>query len=300
MTRARLAATRGPAPSNTPAQHSQELRPRLRTLWSAVADAWAEHAEYADVRGAAITRAMLEGAAPQLGERVLELACGPGGLGLAAAELVGEHGEVVLSDLVPEMTAIAARRAAGRGLANVRTCELDLERIAQPDAAFDVVLCREGLMFVPDPESAVGEIRRVLRPGGRVALAVWASPDRNPWLAVVFDVVSAELGEPMPPPGVPGPFSLADPHRLTGMLADAGLVDIVLAHASAPIHAASIDEWWTRTAALAGPLALRLKTLSAEAAAALRCRVDVAVAPYLTPTGLHLPGVSLVASARCP
>ena len=103
---------------------------------------------------------------------MLELASGPGGVGLAAAERVAPGGEVVLSDIAPEMTAIARRRAEARGLTNVQARELDLEQIDEPDASYDVVLCREGIMLVPDPARAAREIARVLRPGGRVGLAV--------------------------------------------------------------------------------------------------------------------------------
>src|SRR3954453_19212994 len=145
------------------------LRARLRALWASVAPGWAQHAAYADARGARVTTRLLELAAPRPGERVLELACGAGGLGLAAAPLVEPDGEVVLSDVVPEMTAIAAARAREAGLRNVTTRVLDLEQIAAPDASYDVVLCREGLMFAPDPARAARELRRVLRPGGRVA-----------------------------------------------------------------------------------------------------------------------------------
>ena len=87
-------------------------------MWASVAPAWAEHA---DSRGAAVTAKLLELTAPRSGERVLELACGPGGVGIAAAELVGPAGEVVLSDVAAQMTAIAAARAAALGLGNVRT-----------------------------------------------------------------------------------------------------------------------------------------------------------------------------------
>ena len=98
----------------------------------------------------------------------------------------------------------------------MRTRELDLEQIDEPDGSYDVVLCREGLMLVPDPARAAREIARVLRPGGRVALAVWGPREQNPWLGVVFDAVSAQLGTPMPPPGIPGPFSLDDADGLAG------------------------------------------------------------------------------------
>ena len=184
------------------------LRAQLHGVWASVAPSWAEHAAFVDARGAAVTEELLERASPRPGERVLELACGAGGLGLAAAELVAPQGEVVVSDVAAEMTSIAAARAEARAIRNVSTRVLDLERIAEPDCSYDVVLCREGLMLVPDPVRAAGEIRRVLRPGGRFALAVWGPRERNPWLSVVFDSVSAQLGAPMPPPGIPGPFSL--------------------------------------------------------------------------------------------
>ena len=159
------------------------------------AGSWGEHAEYVDARGAAVTEQMLAASRPQPGERVLELACGPGGVGIAAARLVAPGGEVVLSDVVAEMTAIAAARATAAGAGNVQARVLDIERIDEPDASYDVVLCREGLMFAPDPARAASEIRRVLRPGGRVAVAVWGPRERNPWLGLVFDAVSAQTGD---------------------------------------------------------------------------------------------------------
>jgi SAM-dependent methyltransferase len=271
-------------------------RTHLHTMWSSVAGGWAEHSDYVDARGAHVTEALLDLTDPRPGERVLELACGGGGVGLAAAERVAPGGEVVLSDVAPEMTAIAARRAAGH--AGVSTLVLDLEDIAQPGASYDVVLCREGLMLTPDPGRAVREIARVLRPGGRVAVAVWATRERNPWLGVVLDAVSAQIGAPVPPPGVPGPFSLSDPDRLAGLLADAGLEDVAVSERSVPARAASFEDWWARTVALAGPLANLLGSLPAPAAEALRARARASVRDYETPDGLELPGVTLLASAR--
>jgi SAM-dependent methyltransferase len=283
--------------STTIIERPDELRARLRGMWASVAGAWEEHADYVDARGTAITAKLLELTSPQPGERVLELACGPGSVGLAAAARVGADGEVVISDLVPEMTAIAAARAEALGLANVSTRELDLERIAEPDSSYDVVVCREGLMLVPDPSRAAQEIRRVLRPGGRVAVAVWGPRERNPWLSVVFDVASAQLGAPVPPPNVPHPFSLDDAGNLAELLASVGLSEVAVEEVPVPYDAVSADEWWKRSAALAGPLAQRLAALPPEAAHALSARAREAIRAYETPTGLHIPGVSLVAAA---
>jgi SAM-dependent methyltransferase len=275
-----------------------ELRARLHGMWSAVAGSWAGHADYADARGAQVGERLLDLTLPQPGERVLELACGPGGLGFAAAARVAPDGEVVMSDVAAEMTAIASARADARGLTNVSTCVLDLERIDQPDDAYDVVLCREGLMFAVDPARAAREIARVLRPGGRVGLAVWGPRERNPWLGVVLDVVSAQTGAPAPPPGVPGPFSLSDSDKLAGLLADAQLADVAVSELPVPLHAGSFAEWWARTSALAGPLAKLLASLPDEAARALRARAQEAVSAYETPAGLDFPGITLLATGR--
>jgi SAM-dependent methyltransferase len=194
------------------------------------------------------------------------------------------------------MTAIAAQRADALGLPNVRTRVLDIERIDEPDGSYDVVLCREGLMFALDPSGAAREIRRVLRPGGRFAVAVWGPRARNPWLGLVFDAVGAQLGKSVPPPGVPGPFSLEDKDELEGLLAAAGLTDVSVGELVVPLRAGSFDEWWARTSALAGPLAKILASLSDRATDALRASLRDATRPYETPSGLELPGVTLIAA----
>jgi ubiquinone/menaquinone biosynthesis C-methylase UbiE len=275
----------------------EERRGQLHGMWESVAGSWDEHQGFVDARSAAITEQLLQLASPAPGERVLELACGAGGVGIAAAQRVGETGEVILSDVAPAMVAIAAARGAELGLRNVRARVLDLEEIDEPDAVYDVAVCREGLMFVVDPARAARELRRVLRPGGRVAIAVWGPRERNPWLGVLFVAVSAELGAPVPPPGVPGPFSLDDAGRLEALLAGAGFSAVDVQEVSTPYRAASVDEWWNRTTALAGPLAQRLATLPEPAAQALRERARQAIGGYATPRGLEIPGVSLVAAA---
>jgi SAM-dependent methyltransferase len=284
-------------PASTAAEDGG-LRASLRAIWASVAPSWGELAEYVDTRGAVVAQAMLDSAGLQRGERVLELACGPGGVGMAAAAIVGPGGAVVLSDIAPEMTAIAAERAKNAGLTNVTTREVDLERIDYPEAAFDKVLCREGLMLVPDPASAVREARRILRPDGRAVFAVWGPRDRNPWLGVLFDAVTAQTGLPVPPPGVPGPFSLEAPGALGELLAGAGFTGTAVREIPTPMKASSVDEWWSVVPSLAGPLARVLGSLPAEVSGAIRARVDAAMADFATPDGYELPGVSILGVGR--
>jgi SAM-dependent methyltransferase len=271
-----------------------ELRASLRAMWASAAPSWGEHADYVDARGAAVAEAMLDAARLQPGERALELACGPGGVGIAAAAIVGPNGKVVLSDVAPEMTAIAAERAKAAGLANVTTREVDLERTDFPQASFDAVLCREGLMLVPEPATAVRECHRVLRPGGRAVFAVWGPRELNPWLGLLFDAVTAETGFPVPPPGVPGPFSLGAPGDLRDLLVGAGFGDATMCEIPSPVHASSVVDWWSVVPSLAGPIARVLESLPAEVSGAIRVRAVAAMEQFATPDGYVLPGVSVV------
>lgn len=269
-----------------------ERRRHVHAMWASVADRWDEHADYAEARAGLLNDALLEGGCLGPTDAVLELACGPGGLGIAAAALA-QH--VTLTDVVPAMVDIAAKRAANAGCPNVATAVRDLEAIAEPDAAYDVVLCREGLMFAVDPAAALGEIRRVLRPSGRLALSVWAAPAENPWLSVVLDAVAAQVGHPVPPPGMPGPFALSDDAALCAQLQAAGFVDVTVRQVPVPLRAASFEAWWARTTAVAGPVAKVIASLPDIAQAELAERARSGAAAFTAGSGaVEFPGLAHV------
>jgi SAM-dependent methyltransferase len=280
---------------------ADQVRALGHAMWASVAPQWAARAEEVDARARPITERMLAVTDPRPGERVLELACGPGGAGLAAADRVGPTGEVVVSDVAAEMVAIATERAAARGLSQVHGRVIDLEEIAEPDDSYDVVLCRDGLMFASDHARALAGIARVLRPGGRVAVAAWGPREANPWLGLALDGVTDVTGLLVPPPGVPGPFALSAADHLRGLLAGAGLADVAVDEVAVVMSMPSFEAWWTRTQAVAGPLAQLLAGLPAETRQAVDDRVRAATEPYAAADGsLVLPGLNLVASARRP
>jgi ubiquinone/menaquinone biosynthesis C-methylase UbiE len=279
------------------AGQQEQIRAGLHEMWSSVAPGWGQNADFVDTRGASTTEKMLGLTDPRAGERVLELACGPGGTGMAAAERVGDDGEVVISDFAAEMVAIAERRAADRGLGNVVARVLDLEEIDEPDSAYDVVLCREGLMLVADPARAAAEITRVLKPGGRAAIAVWGPRALNPWLGALLDSVGEQFGSEFPPPGMPGPFALDDEGRFAAVLSEGGLQQVAVESFETPYTTDSLDEWWSRTTALAGPLAKLLAVQPPEAIDAIRERAAKTLAQFEASGGLEIPGVALIASA---
>ena len=195
---------------------------------------------------------MLEALDPQPGDTVLELAAGPGGTGFAAAAILGDQGRLISSDFSSEMIEVARRRADELGLANVEHRVIDAEEIPLEDDAVDGVLCRFGFMLMPDPGAALAETRRVLRPGGRLALAVWSTAKRNPWAAIAGRIL-AELGlSPPPEPGAPGMFVLADDARLRELLEGAGFSVQHLEEVSVLFEYDDVDDYIVRTKDLGG------------------------------------------------
>jgi len=148
--------------------------------WEEAASGWIHRQELLRELGAPVSHWMLDAIEPQPGQRVLELAAGLGETAMLAAELVAPMGGVVISDQAEAMLAGARARAIELGLSNIEFQVLNAEWIDLPVASVDAVLCRWGYMLMADPAAALGETRRVLRSGGRVALAVWEHAGAQP------------------------------------------------------------------------------------------------------------------------
>ena len=265
--------------------------------WSRVAQAWEAHAEGIEQTNGTATSLLLELAAIAPGERVLELGAGTGHFAVHLAELVGRDGSLVASDVAPAMVELIRQKVAG--LPNVAAEVIDAAEIPGPAETYDVVVSRMGLMFVPEPLQAMQEVRRVLRPGGRLATAVWAAPARNPWMTAVGMAAVMNGALSGPPPTLPGgPFSLGDPEQLEKLARDAGFADVRVETAEFTRHYASAAEQFDMVRVLAPPIAAALAAASPELVAAVRQSAEEFVAPYRADGGGYdLPACALVLRA---
>jgi ubiquinone/menaquinone biosynthesis C-methylase UbiE len=196
-----------------------------RSSWDAAAAGWEKWWPLFERAAQSVSNRLVELARIKPGDRVLDIATGTGEPAITAARAVGPNGHVVGIDHSPGMLEVARRRAATSKLANVEYREGDGASLKEPPASFDAVVCRWGLMFVPDLAAAARGIHDLLKPGAWLATAVWDSGEKVPMITLGGPQVRALLGIAPPPPGTPNPMSLADTSILERALVKAGFRD---------------------------------------------------------------------------
>jgi len=265
--------------------------------WSVVAPSWSRHRAHVEQMKDRLTDELLAALDLQTGQRVLELGAGTGDLATRLARAVGPTGSVLATDVAEGMVELLRDTTAG--LANVEVSQVDALHIDLPDNSVDAIVFRMGLMFLDQPDRALAECRRVLRPTCRLALAVWAGPEQNPWLASVGMSVMMHGLWAGGPPTMPGSvFSLAEPAALQLLVEDAGFTGVVVQEVPTPARFTNAEQHFEVVGGLAGPVSAALAAGDEQTVAAIRVTTGQAVERFRTDDGLLIPGLALLCTSQ--
>ena len=269
--------------------------------WELVAEEWERRRDRLYEAFLPASEWLLDATKPAAGDAILEVAAGPGETGFAALERAGDGARLISTDYAPTMVQAAERGAAARGLTNVDCRVMDAQALDLADDSVDVVISRLGLMLVPDPEKALREARRVLRPGGRLAYAVMGTPDRNQWMSLVMGSLlqagHAPVGEN--PFALGGVFGLASPETNQKLLADAGFSDVTCDVLPGAMWVADADDLWDLQSKVAGPVRMTVEQMSEAEIDTAREALAAMLPPFAADGGGYaLPTELVIASAR--
>jgi enediyne biosynthesis protein CalE5 len=231
-----------------------QFRDGQRDQWNKAATGWRRWSELIDTATSEVSDRMVELAGVEPGSRVLDVAAGYGEPSLSAARAAGPEGTVVATDISAEMLGYGRERAREEGLENIEFQESDAAGLDFPAESFDAALSRFGIIFEPDAEGAAGRIRGFLKPGSRMAIASWGTPEQVPFLAIPMQTAIQRLDAEPPPPGTPGPLSRPTPEAIAGLLEGGGFSDIDVEETDVTMEWESPEEFTTFVKEIAPPI----------------------------------------------
>ena len=270
-------------------------------FWSSESgNKWVENATVLDAAMAPALDAVLEAAALQPGERVLDIGCGTGASTLEAAAAVGPDGRVTGADISPVMLEGARKRAAEARCATVDFVVADAQTHGFEPGAFDAMLSRFGVMFFADSVAAFANMATAMRPGGRMHFVCWSGLQENPWFSLPRQVAIDRLGAPEPAdPRAPGPMAFAERDYVTGILERAGLAEVSSQEVSVDLTPLGSVEQVAKFAAHVGPASriLKEKDGTAEDAKVIVEALSEKMQAFATPDGVRVPATLNLYSA---
>jgi ubiquinone/menaquinone biosynthesis C-methylase UbiE len=265
--------------------------------WRDSAPFWEKHRESIRQMFAPVTQALVEDGLIGSGHVVLDVATGPGEPALTIAALVSPEGKVFGIDPAPEMVEAARRETDRLGLGNAQFEVASADRLPFPADTFDAVVSRFGVMFFPSPVDAVREMLRVLKPGRKLALAVWNFAEANPFFHTLQQVIDRHVDSATPAPNGPDPFCFASPGKLRDVLTEAGAMApserLLKFNIQAPI---SVETFWTLRSEMSEKLRERIAALSSEQLTEVTREALEALRGYSTDRGMSIPGEVLIVS----
>ncbi|MGH9703551.1 MAG: class I SAM-dependent methyltransferase [Candidatus Acidiferrales bacterium] len=265
--------------------------------WITAAQYWEKYRKVIRQMFAPVSQALIEDGRIVARDAVLDIATGPGEPALSVASVVGPDGKVIGIDPAPEMVAAARRAADQFGFRNAQFEVAFANHLPFPADSFDAVVCRFGAMFFPSPVDAIREILRVLKPGGKLAMAVWDSADKNPFFHSMQKVIEQYVQSPPPGPDDPDAFRFANSGKLRSVLREAGMIDpserLLKFAIQAPISA---EDFWTLRCEMSEKLREKIAKLSREQLIEVKRQSLEALRAYSTDRGMSFPAQVLVVS----
>lgn len=268
-----------------------------------VGQRWLAYNDWLDERTAAYGRVALVAAAARPGEAVLDIGCGAGATAFELARAVGPSGAVTGVDISAPLLSRARERAAALGLP-VEFREADASRPTFAPHSFDLLFSRFGVMFFDDPAAAFAELRKTLKPGGRLAFACWQDPRVNDWYELPLAAIEGIVERAPVDTRQPGPFAFSEPERLRAILAEAGFAGIELAPFATPFYLgrgadreAMADDAMEQVFRV-GPIARLLEAQDEDTQARARAAIRAALLKLAGDDGLDVGGAIWVVTAR--
>ncbi len=270
---------------------ADEIRDAQRATWARLSAGWEKWDQIITDQLNPVGAAMIERLQIAVDQQHLDIATGTGEPGLSIARRAPK-GRVVLTDLAPQMLAVAERRAAAVGITNIETKVCSADDLPFSDAEFDSVSVRFGYMFFPDPAKATAEFVRVLRPGGRICSSVWVSPEANPWTSILMRAITTEVPVAAPDPDGPTMFRYAAPGQVSALYEAAGLRDVAEWDVDIELVTSSPEEYWDMMSEHVSLAAAALQQADEPSRDRIRATVIANVSAYEKDGKVRVPGVA--------
>ena len=238
-------------------QQLEDIRDQQKQSWNKFSAGWKKWDELTMDFLKPMGLEIIDSIKPTGNQLILDIAAGTGEPGLTIASML-EGGKVVITDIAEDMLAIAREHAATRGIHNIETKTCDVCELPIPDNSFDAISCRFGFMFFPDMQLAANEMRRVLKPCGRIATSVWNIPEKNFWVTATMGTINRNMELPPPPPGAPGMFRCCKPGLMKEIFEKAGFKNITEKEVPTQLRSGTIDRYWNMMTEIGAPIVAAL------------------------------------------
>jgi SAM-dependent methyltransferase len=270
-----------------------EIRNAQRATWGGLSAGWEKWDAIIMDQLGPVGSAMIERLDIAVDQKHLDIASGTGEPGLSIAKRA-PMGHVVLTDLAPEMLAIATRRAKAQGISNIETKVCSADDLPFDDAMFDSVSVRFGYMFFPDVGKATAEFTRTLKPGGRLCSSVWIKPDENPWTSLTMRAIATEVALAPPDPNGPNMFRCAAPGYVSALYEAAGLREVAEWDVGVELVTESAEQYWEMISEHVSLAVAALQQVDEPARARIRAEAIAEVSAFERDGKVRVPG-----RARC-